>query len=515
MPSRDSGKHVSLRQPARRQKCILRYTFAGCRAADDAPRTRPRAVVPRGPRRQRPSLAEPCPAPASARVAACRATARDVLEALRQVKYPGSPATSSPSASFATSRSAGSGRPSRSRRRPTRRISSSRSAPRSNVTSRTCGHRPRDAIAEPALPQRGRRAVELGHAGPRGPQGIPRSAQHRRGRQRQGRGRQVDGRRQPRARARASTDAVGLLDADVYGPSVPLMLGLEDAEAARHRRSGASCRSRRTACAPSPWASSSSATAPVIWRGPMVTKLICEFLRNVDWGELDFLVLDLPPGTGDVQLTLAQQLAMTGGVIVTTPQDVALADVKRGVAMFQQVNVPVLGVIENMSGHVCRQCGHETDIFGRGGGERMAQELGIPFLGAIAARRRRSATSATAARRSSPPSPIIRSRSASARSPSTRSRRDRGRSQTHDRKKAPCTTGAFVIPSAQRAPSASGRASRSFTRLRRVSEADRVPLCASRSSATARAARSMPDRSCARGTATRSDRPARRDRSCR
>jgi ATP-binding protein involved in chromosome partitioning len=121
----------------------------------------------------------------------------------------------------------------------------------------------------------------------------------------------------------------------------------------------------------------------VIWRGPMVTKLIVEFIRNVEWGDLDFLVLDLPPGTGDVQLTLSQQLAMTGGVIVTTPQDVALADVKRGVRMFEQVKVPVLGVVENMSGHVCRNCGHETDIFGRGGGERMAQELGIPYLGAI------------------------------------------------------------------------------------------------------------------------------------
>jgi len=121
----------------------------------------------------------------------------------------------------------------------------------------------------------------------------------------------------------------------------------------------------------------------VIWRGPMVTKLVVEFLRNVEWGELDYLVLDLPPGTGDVQLTLAQQLEMTGGVIVTTPQDVALADVKRGVRMFRQMDVPVLGVVENMSGHVCRSCGHETDVFGRGGGERMARELEIPYLGAI------------------------------------------------------------------------------------------------------------------------------------
>jgi len=122
---------------------------------------------------------------------------------------------------------------------------------------------------------------------------------------------------------------------------------------------------------------------PVIWRGPMVTKLVNEFLHNVEWGPLDFLVLDLPPGTGDVQLTLSQQLAMSGGVIVTTPQDVALADVRRGVRMFKQVNVPVLGVVENMSGWTCSSCGHEEDLFGRRGGEAMAAELGIPFLGAI------------------------------------------------------------------------------------------------------------------------------------
>jgi len=176
--------------------------------------------------------------------------------------------------------------------------------------------------------------------------------------------------------------AVGLLDADVYGPSTPTMLGLTgrapqvtgerritplEAHGIRVISMGLFVENAR----------------PVIWRGPMVTKLIAEFLHNVEWGALDYLVLDLPPGTGDVQLTLVQQVAITGGVIVTTPQDVALADVKRGMRMFQQVNVPVLGVIENMSGLVCRSCGHETAIFGRGGGERMARALGIPFLGAI------------------------------------------------------------------------------------------------------------------------------------
>jgi ATP-binding protein involved in chromosome partitioning len=175
---------------------------------------------------------------------------------------------------------------------------------------------------------------------------------------------------------------VGLLDADVYGPSSPIMLGTEGTspEVTPERRiTPLEAHGLRTVS----MGYFIDPDRPVIWRGPMVTKLINEFLRNVEWGELDYLVLDLPPGTGDVQLTLSQQLRMTGGVIVTTPQDVALADVKRGLRMFQQVNVPVLGVIENMSGYACSHCGHQSAIFGRGGGERMAATLGIPFLGAI------------------------------------------------------------------------------------------------------------------------------------
>jgi ATP-binding protein involved in chromosome partitioning len=122
---------------------------------------------------------------------------------------------------------------------------------------------------------------------------------------------------------------------------------------------------------------------PVIWRGPMITKLLTQFLREVDWGQLDVLVLDLPPGTGDAQLTIAQQAPLSGGVIVTTPQDVALLDVQRGITMFNQVNAPVLGVIENMSYHVCSGCGDRAEIFGHGGGARMAEQSGIPFLGEI------------------------------------------------------------------------------------------------------------------------------------
>ena len=121
----------------------------------------------------------------------------------------------------------------------------------------------------------------------------------------------------------------------------------------------------------------------VIWRGPMVTKLETEFLFNVEWGELDCLVLDLPPGTGDAQLTITQRVALDGGVIVTTPQEIALLDVKRGVAMFEEVHVPVLGVVENMSYYLCRKCNHRHEIFAHGGGARLARSLNVPFLGEL------------------------------------------------------------------------------------------------------------------------------------
>jgi ATP-binding protein involved in chromosome partitioning len=122
---------------------------------------------------------------------------------------------------------------------------------------------------------------------------------------------------------------------------------------------------------------------PIVWRGPMLTKLITEFVRNCEWGDLDVLVIDLPPGTGDVQLTLTQQVPLTGGIIVTTPQDVALADVRRGIQMFNQVKVPVLGLIENMSYHLCPGCGARADLFGHGGGSTLAGDLGIAVLGEI------------------------------------------------------------------------------------------------------------------------------------
>ncbi len=175
--------------------------------------------------------------------------------------------------------------------------------------------------------------------------------------------------------------AVGLLDADVYGPSIPVMLGLsERPRADEEKRIEPVERHGLRAISMGLFVEEAK---PIIWRGPMITKLLIEFVRNVLWGDLDYLVIDMPPGTGDAQLTLCQQVPLSGGVVVTTPQEVALLDVKRGVTMFREVNVPVLGVVENMSYHVCRKCGHQHDLFGTGGGQRMARRFGIPFLGAL------------------------------------------------------------------------------------------------------------------------------------
>ncbi len=174
---------------------------------------------------------------------------------------------------------------------------------------------------------------------------------------------------------------VGLLDADVYGPSVPLMLGVAERPHTNDQqriipveRYGLKVISMGFFVA--------DGTA-VVWRGPMITKMLTEFVKNVEWGELDYMLVDLPPGTGDAQLTMVQQMPLSGGVIVTTPQEVALLDVKRGITMFEQVQTPVLGVIENMSYHLCTHCGHRTEIFGHGGGAQMAEQFDIPFLGEV------------------------------------------------------------------------------------------------------------------------------------
>jgi len=173
---------------------------------------------------------------------------------------------------------------------------------------------------------------------------------------------------------------VGLLDADVYGPSVPLMLGLtERPQSTEEKRIIPLERFGLKVISLGLFITEGT---PVIWRGPMINKLLTQFLREVEWGKLDYLVLDLPPGTGDAQLTITQQIPLDGGVIVTTPQDVALEDVKRGVKMFQQVNAPVLGVVENMSYYIC-SCGDRAELFGHGGGATVAKQFDLPFLGEI------------------------------------------------------------------------------------------------------------------------------------
>lgn len=174
---------------------------------------------------------------------------------------------------------------------------------------------------------------------------------------------------------------VGLLDADVYGPSIPTMTGLEGTK---------------------PMVKDNMIIAPeaggvkimsigfmvdrdkaLVWRGPMTHGVVKQFIEQVDWGELDYLVIDLPPGTGDVPLSLAQSIPMTGAVVVCTPQDVALMDARRAVRMYEQLNVPCLGIIENMSYYLCPQCGHRDELFAHGGAANAAEELGVPFLGEI------------------------------------------------------------------------------------------------------------------------------------
>ena len=175
---------------------------------------------------------------------------------------------------------------------------------------------------------------------------------------------------------------VGLLDADVYGPSAPKMLGTEaDRPNATEHETILPIESHGLKTMSIGYLLEED--SPVIWRGPMVTGLLRQFLFQVEWGELDFLILDLPPGTGDAQLTLVQSLSLAGGVIVTTPQDVALLDVQRGIQMFQRTSVPILGVVENMSHFQCSECGHVTEIFPGAGGEEISNRYGVPFLGKI------------------------------------------------------------------------------------------------------------------------------------
>ncbi len=175
--------------------------------------------------------------------------------------------------------------------------------------------------------------------------------------------------------------SVGMLDADIYGPSQPTMLGIHD------RPESSDGKNLEPLIGHGIQAMSIGflidVETPMVWRGPMVTQALEQLLNNTNWKDLDYLVVDLPPGTGDIQLTLAQRVPVTGAVIVTTPQDIALIDARKGLKMFEKVGIPIIGVVENMSLHICSNCGHEERIFGEGGGERMCKDYNVEFLGAL------------------------------------------------------------------------------------------------------------------------------------
>ncbi len=174
---------------------------------------------------------------------------------------------------------------------------------------------------------------------------------------------------------------VGILDADIYGPSQPQMLGISN------HPDSLDGKTMEPVVAHGIQAMSIGllidVETPMVWRGPMVTQALLQLLNDTNWKDLDYLIVDLPPGTGDIQLTLAQKIPVTGAVIVTTPQDIALLDARKGLKMFEKVGIPILGIVENMSTHTCSQCGHTEPIFGTGGGERMCKDYQVEFLGAL------------------------------------------------------------------------------------------------------------------------------------
>ena len=175
--------------------------------------------------------------------------------------------------------------------------------------------------------------------------------------------------------------AVGLLDADIYGPSQPMMMGIDARPQSADGKTMEPLENYGVQVMSIGFLVAQDEA--MIWRGPMATQALEQLLRQTNWADLDYLVVDLPPGTGDIQLTLSQRVPMTGAVIVTTPQDIALLDAKKGVKMFEKVGVPILGIVENMAVHVCSKCGHAEHIFGEGGGKRMAAEYGMDYLGAL------------------------------------------------------------------------------------------------------------------------------------
>ncbi len=175
--------------------------------------------------------------------------------------------------------------------------------------------------------------------------------------------------------------SVGVLDADIYGPSQPMMLGITGRPESKDGKSLEPMEGHGLQAMSIGFLIDTE--TPMVWRGPMVTQALEQLLNETKWRDIDYLVVDLPPGTGDIQLTLAQRVPVTGAVIVTTPQDIALIDARKGFKMFEKVGIPVLGVVENMSIHICSKCGHEERIFGQGGGERMCKDYGIEYLGAL------------------------------------------------------------------------------------------------------------------------------------
>ncbi len=175
---------------------------------------------------------------------------------------------------------------------------------------------------------------------------------------------------------------VGILDADIYGPSIPIMLGIPQARPTSNDKKTILPLNAHGIEAMSIGFLVDEKQA-MVWRGPMASSALQQIVRDTQWGELDYLIIDLPPGTGDIQLTMAQKIPVTAAVIVTTPQDLALADAKKAITMFEKVSIPVMGVVENMATHICRQCGHQEAIFGEGGGKYISEDYDIPLLGQL------------------------------------------------------------------------------------------------------------------------------------
>ncbi|HEX8603893.1 MAG TPA: iron-sulfur cluster carrier protein ApbC [Pseudoduganella sp.] len=174
---------------------------------------------------------------------------------------------------------------------------------------------------------------------------------------------------------------VGVLDADIYGPSQPMMLGVSGRPVTKDGKSMEPMENHGVQVSSIGFLIDPD--EPMVWRGPMVTQALQQLLDQTNWRDLDYLVIDMPPGTGDIQLTLSQKVPVTGAVIVTTPQDIALLDARKGLKMFEKVGIPILGVVENMSTHICSNCGHVEEIFGAGGGEKMTQDFKVDFLGKL------------------------------------------------------------------------------------------------------------------------------------